>query len=111
MSDNTQSVREPLVDIYAPLCVAPVAVAAPNDTDCIVHNLQTGATYRLNDVGMRIWELLETGSTVADITVALRREYRLPDDIAFEQVEADVQAIVADLRHYGLLVVRTTQKA
>jgi hypothetical protein len=64
----------------------------------------TGTTYRLNDVGAKVWELLETGSTVADITTAIRQEYRLPDDVTPQQVTDDVTKIITDLHQYGLVV-------
>jgi hypothetical protein len=90
---------------HASITIAPIAVATPTDTDCLVHNLETGTTYRLNDVGARIWELLETGTTIADTTAAIRSEYRVPDDISGDQVAADVTAIVMDLHRYGLVHV------
>ena len=98
MSDPVGSVEQHPIDHQLVLTAAPVAVAAPNETECVVHNLETGATYRLNDVGTRVWELLEASSTIADITAAIRAEYQLPDDIPSQQVTDDVTKIVAELR-------------
>jgi hypothetical protein len=104
MSDNGITASDPIPP-HASISIAPTAVATPTDTECLVHNLETGTTYRLNDVGTRIWELLETGSTIADTTAVIRSEYRVPDDISSDQIAADITAIVTDLHRYGLVHV------
>jgi hypothetical protein len=109
MSDRESDIAaQPVIHLSSVISVAPIAVAAPNDVDCVVHNLQTGATYRLNDVGARIWELLETGLDPAGIVSTLRAEYRLPDGVAADQIENDVLTVIADLYRYGLLTVQDT---
>lgn len=105
MSTNETQVEQQPIDRDRGVIAAPVAVAAPTDVDCVVHNLETGATYRLNDVGARVWELLETGNTIADITTAIRAEYRLPDEVTPQQVVDDITKIVTDLHQYGLVVL------
>jgi hypothetical protein len=93
------------LDLQATVSPAPVAVAVPGESDCIVHNLETGQTYRLNDVGARIWELLEQGHPVAAIRAQLCNEYRLPEGISSKQIEHDVTTILTQLHEYGLLTV------
>jgi hypothetical protein len=95
------------INLHDIITAAPVAVAAPTEVDCVVHNLQTGATYRLNDVGARIWELVEAGSTIADILLKLRAEYDLPDDVSTQHVESDVMSIITELHQYGLIVIQS----
>ena len=104
MSEHETKLAQHTMDPNRVITAAPVAVAAPSDIDCVVHNLETGATYRLNDVGARVWELLEAGHTIADMVAALRAEYQMPDNVPAEQVESDVTKIVADLHQYGLVV-------
>jgi hypothetical protein len=93
------------VQLNSAVTVAPAAVAAPSDGECVIHNLETAATYRLNDVGARIWELLEVGHSPADIVTALSTEYHLPDGVASDQIACDVLNTIGDLHRYGLLVV------
>ena len=95
--------REAVLDPDRLISVAPPAVAATNEWDTVVHNLQTGASYRLNDIGTRIWQLIETGATVSTITATIRAEYALPDDLSSEQVLRDVLTVVSNLRSYGLV--------
>jgi hypothetical protein len=107
MSDRASDIAtQPTIHLRSVVSVAPVAVAAPSDDDCVVHNLETGTTYRLNDVGARIWELLETGLDPAGVAGAIRTEYRLPDDVPPDQVEHDVLMTITDLHRYGLLVIQ-----
>jgi hypothetical protein len=104
MSENTTQAERPMIDPQSVVTAAPVAVAAPSDVDCVVHNLETGATYRLNDIGARIWELVEAGTTIRDVTTTLQAEFRLPDDVTLEQVANDVVKVMTDLHQYGLVV-------
>jgi hypothetical protein len=106
MSDDPETAQRS-IDRQCVMTVSPVAVAAPTDLDCVVHNLETGATYRLNDVGARVWELLEIGGTVDDIATTIRAEYGLPDEVTAEQVADDISKVVADLHQYGLVVPST----
>jgi hypothetical protein len=106
MVDNeTASGHFPPIDLQGVISPAPVAVAVPGAADCVVHNLQTGATYRLNEVGARIWELVEPGCTVSAIQAQLCAEYQLPDDVSPEQIQRDVVQVLTELRTYGLLIV------
>lgn len=104
-SNETENEARQPIDLRGVVQPAPVAVAVPGDLDCVLHNLQTGVTYRLNDVGARIWELVETGHTVADIQAQLTNEYHLPDGVSTEQVKRDVATIVTELHTYGLVTV------
>jgi hypothetical protein len=78
-------------------------VAAQTDVDVVVHNLQNSTNYRLNDVGMRIWELLESGQSIRSIGDTLIAEYRLPDDVSADAVRNDVLAVITELHRYGLI--------
>jgi Coenzyme PQQ synthesis protein D (PqqD) len=111
MSESESKATAQPVDPSDYITVSAVAVGAPGDADCVVHNLETNETYRLNDIGARIWELLESGSTIATLAGVLRDEYRLPDDLQPEQVQLDVAAVVADLHQKGLLVVTPSGSA
>jgi hypothetical protein len=92
-------------DLDGVIAIPSHTVAAPTDIDVVVHNLQNGANYRLNDVGARIWELLESGNTIRSIGDSLIAEYRLPEDLTADSVRDDVLAVVGELHRYGLITV------
>ena len=57
------------------------------------------AVYVLNEVGARIWELLDGQRSLAEISAVLLQEY----DAQAEEVEADVIEIVVQLEELGML--------
>jgi hypothetical protein len=57
------------------------------------------AIYALNDVGSRVWTLLEEPKSVEEIARVLSEEY----DVAREQVMSDVVELLGELRANGLV--------
>ena len=55
--------------------------------------------YTLNEVGARIWELLDTEATMADIASALSKEYKVEQ----VQAEADLVDFLAQLESIGAI--------
>jgi hypothetical protein len=53
----------------------------------------TGEYYTLNEVGARIWELVDGTVTVAEIAGVLAEEYEAP----IEQIQADTLELLAEL--------------
>jgi hypothetical protein len=102
MSEREGTTQSTL-DLDSSVTVSAYAVAAPGDTDTVVHNLQTRQNYRLNDIGTRIWELLEGGVTVRSIVATIEAEYAMPDTVGPEQVQTDVLSVVTALSEYGLV--------
>ncbi|MGE5618857.1 MAG: pyrroloquinoline quinone biosynthesis peptide chaperone PqqD [Sphingomonadaceae bacterium] len=56
--------------------------------------------YSLNEVGTRIWELIDGQATAGEIASRIAEEYDAPA----EQVEQDVVALLHELREQGLVV-------
>ena len=56
--------------------------------------------YALDPIGARIWELFGTGRSLGEIIDTLLGEY----DVAREALAMDVEKLVADLQHSGLIV-------
>ena len=56
--------------------------------------------HRLNEVGTRIWELVEHGLTLEDVARALVREFDIDEPTA----RADAATFVEDLLARGILV-------
>lgn len=71
------------------------------DGEAVVLNLQTGIYFSLNEVGTRIWQLLEEHERVEPVIEAMLAEY----EVEREVLEADVSRLVSELSEKGLLVV------
>ena len=67
-----------------------------------VIDLKSDIYYGVEEVGARIWHLLQAPTTVADITAAILREY----DVGQAQCEADTLAFLAQLVDAGLAELR-----
>jgi hypothetical protein len=66
----------------------------------VLLDLASGTYFGLNDVGTRIWQLLEAGKPLPHIADALAEEY----EVSREQAVHDAEALVTELRQRGLLV-------
>lgn len=71
-------------------------------TELVVLNLRDGVYYGLEDVGVRIWQLLQTPVTVASIRDTLLLEY----DVEAARCEQDVRTLLGELTARGLVEVR-----
>ena len=60
---------------------------------------------RLNEVGTRIWELFEEGSTVGDVVDRVASEF----DVETDRVMRDADVFVRELLAKGMLVSSETQ--
>jgi len=81
--------------------VRPDVVFRALGTEAIVLNLESGVYFGLNDVGARIWTLLQDRDLAAVIEV-LVEEY----DASVTDIEADVLTLVDELVHKGLVARR-----
>lgn len=71
-----------------------------NDEMVILH-VRTGNYYGLNDVGARVWNLIQGKTTPATIRDTILREY----DIDQHQLESDLQSLLSDLLKKGLIEI------
>ena len=69
--------------------------------EVVILGLRDSVYYGLTDVGARIWELLQTRRTLAEIVGVMVEEY----DVTAEQAEADLNRLLADLQARGLVAV------
>lgn len=69
------------------------------DSDVVMMSFSKGEYYGISGVGSRIWELLETPTTVGHIVEKLCEEYEVEDEIC----RADVEEFVDRLDSLGLL--------
>jgi hypothetical protein len=69
------------------------------EEESVLLNVQSEDYYSLNEVGTRTWELIDGQTTLEEIAAKLAEEYDAP----LADIEADVLALVQDLREQGLL--------
>jgi hypothetical protein len=70
--------------------------------ETVLLGLKSARYYGLQDVGARIWELLQTPIAVANICETICREY----DVSPDQCEVDVIRFLDDLAGNELIEVR-----
>jgi PqqD family protein of HPr-rel-A system len=70
------------------------------DEEAIVVDPRTREVHLLNETAARIWDLLETTHSVADLCATLADEY---EGAPPEALRAEVEAFVTDLGSKGLL--------
>jgi PqqD family protein of HPr-rel-A system len=70
------------------------------EEETIVVDPRTREVHLLNDTAARVWELLESSSTLEDLTATLAEEY----DATPDAVRAGVEELLGGLRDKGLLV-------
>jgi hypothetical protein len=75
-------------------------VAAREITDgLMLVNLETGAAFKLNQVGAAVWKRLDGSSDVAAIVADLAKLYR----VEIGTLQLDVDALLRDLHQQGLV--------
>ena len=67
--------------------------------ETVLLDLEGEIYFGLNEVGTRIWQLLESGQTVAEAVSTLIAEY----DVSQQQLETDVSELLAKLIKAGLV--------
>lgn len=55
--------------------------------------------YTLDEVGTRVWELIDGQSTAHDIASLIAQEY----DVSVETAETDIETLLGELANEGLL--------
>lgn len=76
-------------------------VAADMDGQKVMLNIDKGKYYGLDDIGSRIWELIEKPRTVRELVAVLLQEYDVEDEIC----QRDVLAFLNKLHAQGLIAV------
>lgn len=74
-------------------------IAKQVGTEMVLLDYDRGIYYGLNPIGAQVWQLLHDGRQVGEIVNILTNEYEAPA----ETIQADVEALLRDLRERGLL--------
>jgi hypothetical protein len=77
-------------------------VDAPVGDGAVILQLQNGQYYGLDEVGVRIWNLLKSPVTVGDIEAVLLAEYEVDP----KECHREVVRLVSELMAEGLVEVR-----
>ena len=72
------------------------------DSEAVLLNLRSGVYYGLNNVGARIWSLIQQPRTVAEIRDTILQEY----EVEPERSEPDVIALLQKLAGEGLIEIK-----
>ena len=67
--------------------------------ETVLLDLEGESYFGLNEVGTRIWQLLQSEQTVGEVLDALSEEY----DVSHEQLETDVAELLGKLGDEGLI--------
>jgi len=74
-------------------------IAQPVAGEVVLFDLTSGNYHSLNELGARIWELLDGNRSLTDIADQLTSEYDAPA----AEIAQDLRALVEDMLRNGLL--------
>ena len=70
--------------------------------EAVILNLKSGMYYGLNEVGVRVWQLLREPTSVKGIRDTLLKEYEVEPD----RCERELLALLQDMADNGLIEVK-----
>ncbi|MGD1855039.1 MAG: lasso peptide biosynthesis PqqD family chaperone [Leptolyngbyaceae cyanobacterium] len=89
------------------ISTTPDQIASELDGEAVILNLATGMYYGLNELGARIWELIQTPCTFDSILHHLLEEYEVQPDIC----QNDLTKILIEMKEASLIEVSHEQAA
>jgi hypothetical protein len=86
-------------------CVATIneenVVSRELEGEAVMLNLESGLYFGLDEVGTRIWALIQEHKSLRKVFEAMQREY----DVASARLESDLLRLVEELRAKGLVSI------
>ena len=73
----------------------------------VILNLESGTYFGLEELGARIWALLQEGESLRRVFEAIHQEY----DVSPDTLERDLLRLVEELRTKGLVSVSPSQES
>lgn len=70
--------------------------------ESVILNLENGSYYSLNEVGTRIWQIIQEPTSVEKIATILQEEYEVDRD----ECQQSILALLKDLKQHGLIEVQ-----
>ncbi len=99
------------MNLKAPLCmitedsivvVSAEQISSDLGGEAVILDLKSGVYHGLNEVGARVWNLIQQPKAVKDIKAALLEEY----EVEPEQCDRDLMALLEELLDAGLIEVK-----
>ena len=75
------------------------------DGESVILDLEEGIYYGLDEVGTRIWELLQEPTEVLDVIDTLTKEY----DVTRDKCTSDTLHLLEDLQEHNLIDVQNSE--
>ena len=71
------------------------------DDGILIVNLESGKTWKLNQVGAAVCRAIEGGGDLGQVVAQLHRQY----DIAIDSLRNDVEALLGNLESEGIVLL------
>ena len=84
------------------ISVRPDQLSSDLDGETILLHMTSGLYYGLNDVGARIWSLIQTPQTLASLRETLLSEYDVTSDVC----DQELNALLTDLNAAELIEIK-----
>jgi hypothetical protein len=94
------------VSIFATVVAAKNQVSSELAGEAVILNIDRGIYFGLNEVGARVWNLVQQPQKVSNLRDALLDEFQVNS----ERCEQDLLALIANLAHEGLVSVTNAQR-
>jgi hypothetical protein len=91
----------PPITFQTVLCASKDQVSSEIGGEAVILNLQSGTYYGLDEVGNRIWELIQTPRSVKEVQETILGEYEVESD----QCEKDLIALLQLLADENLIEI------
>lgn len=89
------------MDSHTRLTVRPEQMSCRVEGEVMILNNANGTFYSTQKVGMRIWEMLQSGATFGDLCKSITDEFEVTPDIAAR----DISIFVAELDRNQLIQI------
>lgn len=91
-----------MVEAYSIVVAAKEQVSSDLAGEAVILDFKSGVYYGLNEVGARIWNLIQQPKTVSEIRDAIVAEYEIEPELC----DRDLKALLQQLEASGLIEVR-----
>lgn len=96
-----ESGRPTKISLRTSVTVSSDAVSRDLEGEAVILNLASGTYFGLNEVGTRVWALIQQHKSLDRVFEVMREEYEVPA----ERLERDLVELVEQLRAKGLVHV------
>lgn len=85
----------------ASVVVSPNQISSDIEGESVILNLKSGTYFGLNEVGSRVWQLIQSQRHFRDISATLCHEYVVDAEVC----DRDLLALLVELSTAGLILV------